>query len=303
MDRSQPSRRNHITLLILASLALTFLLAGCGSLTGEPGPPVSYTQGAGQVLIRLVDAPGNIFPSLRAIPEWELYGDGTLLYQPQGTRSDTLLQAQIQPADIAHILDVIVNQDAFFVDKKNLYGKATADVGQLVLSVNASKQQKTVSLLGEEGAPSEDQHMFSALHFLQSYQPASPHPYTTPGAVVLLRPYPGAITHVAPWPYPDIALQQVAAQECKTLHPNSQGSCTATSNPDGYFPIYGKRGTDLLNLLKDQQIWYMSQEGQTYAILAWPLLPENLITQADGKQWVQTEGMNGGRWPLLPGTH
>lgn len=303
MGRSQLLLRNRVTLLIPASLALIFLFAGCGSLTGAPRNQVPYTQGGGQVLIRLVAAPGNIFPSLRAIPQWELYGDGTLLYQAQGARSDTLLQAQLQPTDIEHILDVIVNQDTFFADKKSLYGKATADIGKLVLTVNANKQQKTVSLFGEEGAPSEDQHLFSALHFLRTYQPASSHPYAAPGVVALLRLYPGVTTHVAPWPYPDIALQQVATQECKTLYPNGQGSCATTSGPSGYFPIYGKRGTDLLHLLKDQQIWYMSQERQTYTIQAWPLLPENLVTQADGKQWVQTEGMNGGRWPLLPGAH
>jgi hypothetical protein len=56
-------------------------------------------------------------------------------------------------------------------------------------------------------------------------------------------------------------------------------------------------------MLKLQQIWSMSQGNQTYVILAWPLLPENLVVQADGKQWVETFGMNGGRWPLLAGAH
>ena len=233
MDLSQPSLKNRITILISASLAFIFLFAGCGSQARATGDPVSYTRGTGQVLIRLVDAPGNIFPSTRAIPEWELYGDGTLLYQPQVAGSGTLLQARLQPADIAHILDVVVNQDTFFADKKTLYGKMMPDVGELILTVNANKQQKTVSLFEEAGAPPEDQHMFSALHFLQSYQPASSHPYAAPGAVVLVRPYPGVTTNVMQWPYPDISLQQVAAQECKTLYPNSQGFCVTTSDPTG----------------------------------------------------------------------
>lgn len=303
MDLSQPSLKNRITVLILASLALIFLFTGCGSAVGATHGPVSYTQGTGQILIRLIDAPGNIFPSVRATPQWELYGDGTLIYQSPATSTDTLLQARLPFPDITHILDVVVNQDSFFADKKSLYGKLMPDVGKLVLTVNANQQQKTVSLFEEEGAPPEDQHMFSILHFLQSYQPASSYPYAAPGAVVLVRPYPGVTTHVAQWPYPDISLQQVAAQECKTLYPNGQGSCKASSDPTGYFPIYGKRGTDLLSLLEHQQIWYMSQEGQTSAVLAWPLLPEHLVVQPDGKQWVQTEGMNGGRWPLLPGVH
>ncbi len=213
----QPSLQKRITVLISASFALIFLFTGCGSLTGAKDVPVSYTQGTGQVIIRLVDAPGNIFPSLRAIPSWELYGDGTLLYQSQAASSGTLLQAQLQPTEIAHILDVVVNQDTFFADPKSLYGKMIPDVGELILTVNAKKQQKTVSLFGENGAPPEDQHMFSILHFLQSYQPTSSHPYAASGTVVLVRPFSAVNFPVMQWPYPDISLQQVAAQECKTL--------------------------------------------------------------------------------------
>lgn len=300
---SQPSLKKRITFLISVSFALVFLFTGCGSLTGATDTPISYTQGTGQVIIRLINAPGNIFPSLNAIPTWELYGDGTLLYQSQTANSNTILQAQLQTTDLAQILDVVVNQDIFFADKKSLYGKLTPDVGKLILTVNTNKQQKTVSLFNEVGAPPQDQHMFSVLHFLQSYQPSSSHPYAVPGAIVLVRSYPGAPLPVAQWPYPDISLQQVAVQECRTFFPNGQGSCAATSDLTGYFPIYGKRGTDLLHMLKSQQIWTMSQGNQIYAILAWPLLPENLVVQADGKQWVETFGMNGGRWPLLAGAH
>lgn len=270
---------------------------------GVSGSPVAYTHGTGQILIRLIAAPGNIRISVNAVPEWELYGDGTLLFHPQSADPNTLLQAQLQPADIAHILDVVVNQDSFFADQKSEYGKLVPDVGEDVLTVNTSTQQKTVSLFGESGAPPADQHMFAALHFLQSYHPTSAHLYAAPGAVVLVQSNPGATTHVAQWPYPDISLQQIATQECPTFYPNSQGSCAATGDPIGYFPIYGKRGTDLLSMLAQQQIWYWSQRDQTYAIWAWPLLPENLVAQPDGKQWVETEGMNGGKWPLLPGAH
>lgn len=296
--------------LLLPSFAFIFLLTACGSVTatggggGNPTPP-PYKQGAGQILIRLIDAPGNIFPSANAIPEWELYGDGTLLYQSQPGRSGTLLQAQLQPTDVAHIMDVVVNQDSFFADNKSSYGHLIPDAGATSLTVNTTKQQKTVSLFGEQGAPPSDQHMFSILHYLQSYRPASSHPYTAPGAVVLVRSYSASATPATQqWPYPDISLSQVAAQECQALY-NGQGAgnCSAASGSGGYFPIYGKRGTDLLNMLKGSQLVPMSQGNQAYVVLAWPLLPENMVVQADGKQWVQTEGMNGGRWPLLPGTH
>jgi len=298
MNFPQFSLKKRGTGLMLASLALVFLFTGCGNPAGATGGPVSYTPGVGQVLIRLIEAPGNIAPSLNALPAWELYGDGTLLYQSQGTSSDKLLQTQLQPADIAHILDVVVNQDAFFADTKSLYGRLIPDVGHMVLTVHANKRQKTVSLFDEEGVPSEDQHMFSILHFLQSYQPASSHPYAAPGAVVLVRPYARSTTSVVSWPYPDISLQEVAAQECQILA--GQGACAATSDPTGYFPIYGKRGADLLNMVESGKLSLARQEGESYVVLAWQLLPDNLVVQPDGKQWVETFGFNGGRWPLLP---
>jgi len=145
--------------------------------------------------------------------------------------------------------------------------------------------------------------MFSILHFLQTYQPPSSHSYAAPGAVVLIRLYLAVNFPVMQWPYPDISLQQVAVQECQTLY-NSQGdSCAVTNDFSGYFPIYGKRGTDLLPLLTGSQTGAMNQGDQTYAVLARPLLPENLLVQADGKQWTETFGMNGGKWPLLVGAH
>ena len=303
MNLCQFSLKKRINALILLFLSLILLVTGCGSLTGAGTTSVSYTQGTRQVLIRLVDAPGNIFPSLQAIPTWELYSDGTLLYQSHADNSGTLLQAQLQPADVAHILDVVVNQDAFFADKKSLYGKLVPDVGSLALTVSANHQQKTVSIFDEMGAPSADQHMFAVLHFLQSYQPASSHPYAAPGAVVLVQPSSGTTAAPVQWPYSDISLKQIATQECPTLFPNSQGSCPASSGPIGYFPIYGKHGTGLLAMLKGQRALLVSQQGLMYLVQAWPLLPENLVVQPDGKQWVETEGMNGGRWPLLPGAH
>lgn len=301
---------NKSLIALLLSLAFVFLFVGCGSVTGTGSgggspTPTLYKQGAGQILIRLLHAPGNIFPSICAIPDWELYGDGTLLYQSQDPRLGILAQAQLQPTDVAHILDVVVNQDAFFADNKNFYGKPMADLGETDLTVNTTKQQKTVSLYGGVPASPADQHMFSILHFLESYRPASSHPYVAPGVVVLVRPYSSGETSVAQWPYPDISLSQIAVEECQTFYNSQASSCTATSGSSGYFPIYGKRGDDLLKsgMLASSQALEMSQGNQTYMVLAWPLLPENMVVQADGKQWVQTEGMNGGRWPLLPGAH
>src|SRR5262249_28460091 len=102
------------------------------------------------------------------------------------------------------------------------------------------------------------------------------------------------------WPYPNIALQQVAAQECGIFDPYGQGSCPMTSASTGFFPLYGARGTELLQLFMRQRIQWMSQDGRNYVVMAWQLLPEHRL-RPDGKAWVDTEGLQGGRWPLLAG--
>jgi hypothetical protein len=189
---------------------------------------------------------------MRTTPDWELYGDGTLLYQPQPfSRDPLLLQAELARADIASILEVVVTQHAFFTDPKRCYGQSNPDEGYWVLTVTVKKQSKTVWLGEEENVPPEDQHMFAILHFLQSYQPTAAHPYAAPGAILLVQPDTGSFPAVA-WPYPDIALQQVAAQECRIFHPYEQRACPATSASTGLFPLYGARGAELFQLLDRQ---------------------------------------------------
>jgi hypothetical protein len=113
-------------------------------------------------------------------------------------------------------------------------------------------------------------------------------------------PNPGAASNVAEWPYTDISLKQIAAQECAIFPYRGEGPGAASDS--GIVSLYAAHGTGLMELLKRQHIRYMSEQGATYRILAWPLLPEHLVIQPGGKQWVDAAGYNGGRWPLLPGT-
>jgi len=300
MTKLQPAL-NKTRVCICCACLLTLLLAGCGNSAFKAGKPALLPKDAGQIVIQLFESPGNIYPSLNGTPTWTLYHDGTLIYQRPFDRSPTLLQAKLQPSEIQHILDVVVTQDAFFRENKTLYGTINPDSGYWLLTVNASVQQKTVYLSPEEDAPPSDQHLFAILHFLLSYQPVSAHPYAAPGVALLVIAEQDTSRPSTRWPYSDISLAQVAAEECPIFYANLRGHCSRTG-ASGIFPIYGQRGTDLLNGRQSQQIWETGQRWRGYLLVIWPLLPDNLVAQSDGKQWVQTTGFNGGRWLLLDGT-
>jgi hypothetical protein len=246
----------------------------------------TYDSQAGHILVQLFPTPGNINLPFLAVPDWTLYGDGTLIFEPGYGRQFDLQQAQLTPAEVNHILDVIVNQNAFFAASQSSYGQFIPDTGSTQLLVNADGQQKTVSL-GVQPQSTLDiqtQHVFAIENFLENYHPANAHPYVPAGVAVLIL-YHSAVgaDKVAPWPYADIQLQQIATEE------SSQSSTL--------FPIYGKRGQSLL-LLAQYNTYIASQNGQAYDMMIIPLLPDALVSQPDGSHVVKTSA---GNWRLLLG--
>src|SRR5207253_1248754 len=82
-------------------------------------------------------------------PQWTLYGDGRLIFKADP--SDTLWRVQLAPANIQHILNVIINQDTFFDHTRPRYGSITPakDDDVLLLTVDANGRHKEVVLMGE----------------------------------------------------------------------------------------------------------------------------------------------------------
>lgn len=293
--------------LLPVIVLLTLSIMGCSALktkgtTTGGTTPVPSDNKVGNIIVQLFRSPGFIYPPVNGVPEWTLYGNGTLIFKSAANAE--LLQSELSPGEVQHILDVIVNQNAFFASTKQFYGRLIPDAGSLLLSVSANGQEKEVRLFHEPTSSSDQQtqHVFAIEHFLLNYHSAISQPYIPPGVVLLVLPQQGNTAHAPSWPYADISLAQVAAQECSFLRFGTNSSCSPQpGGKSGLFPIYGKRGQGLLQQWQSGVYTQVSQSGTGYQIIVWPLMPDALAPRADGSHGVRVEGEGEGIWPLLPG--
>lgn len=309
--------RLSLALLVLFLVALS---ACDGGGTGaNASATIAYDNKPGHILIQLFPEPGFVLPHVNALPRWTLYGDGTLVMRPAtGTQ---LEQAQLSASDVQQVLDVVVRQQAFFSSTQSSYGTMMPDVGATQLTVNAQSQHKMVRLLREPSAgqtpDSETQHVFAIEHYLLQYLPAHVQPYVPAGVALLVRPS-NTLNLPAAWPYQDISLANVAAQECNytTVNasceqaasanvttqgcgPTQQASCS--QHASGLFPVYGTRGLDMLKRWPASRLVSVQEQNKNYQLIIWPLLPDALVQQPDGSHGILITGTPSGRAPLLAG--
>src|SRR5437764_1630146 len=214
--------RTYYGLFVVRTILVTLFLVGCGTnsptgnRTGGSGSPISYNTGAGHILVQLFRSPGFIFPPINGVPDWTLYGDGTLIMKSNtGTGPGSqLLVAHLSTSEVQHILDVVVNQNAFFASTQSSYGRVMADTGSLLLTVDANGHHKEVRLFAEPTSSEDEQtqHVFAIRHFLLSYSPASPQPYVPSGVVLLVAQERTGSTGGWLWTDNDIVLAHVATQ-------------------------------------------------------------------------------------------
>lgn len=298
---------------LLATLALALGACGVSAATGGTdtaaggsGGAVSYDAAPGHIVAQLFPQPGFVFPPYNGVPEWTLYGDGTLVYTTGGgpglaPGSQTLTQAKLTPAQIEQILGVVVTQHHVFAATKGLYGRMMPDVGTTLLIVNANGQHAQVNLSGSEGQnpDAQTQDVFAIEHYLLSYKPANPQPYVAPGVAVLALPAAsGATDGPAPvaWPYADVDLSQAQSRECPFV--NAGSGCSARMNgAPGVLAINGQRGQSLLSQYGRGAV--VAQNGQTYRLLLWPLLPDAMQTSGGATPAVRVAtGGSVTPWPL-----
>ncbi len=301
--------RTYPVLFLMGTMLLTFLLVGCGTnsptTTGGSGSSISYNKGAGHILVQLFRSPGFIFPPISGVPDWTLYGDGTLIMKSNTSAGagPHLLVAHLSTSEVQHILDVVVNKNAFFASTQSSYGRIVADTGSQLLTVDASGQHKEVRLFAEptSSADEQTQHIFAIRNFLLSYNPASTQPYVPAGVVLLVAQERAGSTGGWQWTDNDIALDQVAAEECTYLRFGVNACSPATNGKSGVFPVYGDRGVQMWQRWQSSSSIRVSQHGQSYQIIVWPLLPDAQSPRSDGSLGVMVQGSQGGIWPLLTG--
>jgi hypothetical protein len=308
MRRCSYKGRSNLQLCLPGLILLLLTFAGCGLFgTGSTpptgataGPAIAFDKQQGHILIQLFRVPGFVYPPINGVPDWTLYGDGTLIFKATTSNNSSLQQARLSANEIQHILDVVVRENSFFASNQTSYGHKLPDTGSLQLTVNANGQHKTVNLSieSENTTDEQTQHVFAIKNFLLSYHPASAQAYSPPGVALLVIPQRAG--NALAWPYNDIQLAQIATQECPYLPFGGREPC-ANNAPTGLYPVYGQRGLELLQRWPPGSSGSVSQNGQIYQVMIWPLMPDALASQGKNSAGVHVVGTNGGTWPLLAG--
>lgn len=278
-------------------MALTAALAACGAVGGAASQTGNVA--AGRIVIQLFDAPGFIYPSVNGVPEWTLFGDGTLIFRQNTTPlgQGALVSAHLTLAQVAHILDVVVNQRHFFASNQSSYGHRVPDTGLTLLYVSSGGQQKMVSLAGvASGADAQTQNVFAIAQYLQGYAPAGAQPYTPSGVALLAIAQGQASASDTTWSGDGVSLATVASHECTLL---GVAGCAANATQTGVSAVMGANGLRLLRLSPSTGTY--AQAGERYSVVVWPLMPDALHPQPGTSSAVRVVEASGVvvSWPLL----
>ena len=167
-------RRAILSLIDGVVIFLVLLVLLVASNLVPTGRAISYSKAPGHILVQLAEFPGLAGAKMHTAQEWTLYGDGMLIFRSDP--GDDLWRAHLAPGAIQYILDVIINQDKFFVTSEQRYGSVTqgSDDNELLLTVDANGQQKEVTLAGGPNTGAIDiqtTRMFAIEEFLLAYHP------------------------------------------------------------------------------------------------------------------------------------
>lgn len=158
--------------LVIVLFLLVWMIARKPVPTGRAIP---YIQASSHILVQLAKLPELTGAEMHNVPEWTLYGDGTLIFRTDP--GDNLWRAHLSHIEIQHILDVIINQNKFFDNTEQRYGTITpeSDDDKLLLIVDANGQQKEVVQVSEPTSRSaidiQTTHVFAIEQFLLDYHP------------------------------------------------------------------------------------------------------------------------------------
>jgi hypothetical protein len=167
-------RRAILSLIEGVVIFLILLVLLVASNLVPTGRAISYSKAPGHILVQLAEFPGLAGAKMHTAQEWTLYGDGMLIFRSDP--GDDLWRAHLAPGAIQYILDVIINQDKFFVTSEQRYGSVTqgSDDNELLLTVDANGQQKEVTLAGGPNTGAIDiqtTRVFAIEEFLLAYHP------------------------------------------------------------------------------------------------------------------------------------
>ncbi len=269
---------------LLAAIAL--LAGACGRTTGPGNGGIDHPTGAHQLVLRVDVGGGFIAPdySLRQIPRFSLFGDGTLITQgPQmeiypGPALPALIATPISEEGVQAILEA-TRGAGLFGPNRHYDFPCIADVGTTTFTLNAEAEHHVVSAYalseGQSDCPGVDTgaraklaRFQAKLGDLRSWLPegsvGQDGQYAFTELRVYVRPYTGD---------PTLSEREVAWPLTTPLADFGQ----AVANlPDTRCGVVG--GDELATLLPDvrsaNELTPWTSEGRSYGLLFRPLLPD-----------------------------
>jgi len=176
--------RTRSILLPVTLLVLVAACSGKGGTGGEsstPTVPISRPTGASEMVMRIASGGGLIPEQVRAaeIPEWSLYGDGTLITTGPQTEIypqpalPNLLQRSISEEAVQAILHAASGAGLLETDRQLAATDAT-DLWTTTITINAEGKTHTTSVYGlgfqpAEGAPAPPKGDAAAIETIQAF--------------------------------------------------------------------------------------------------------------------------------------
>ena len=263
-------------------LIVVLLLTSCGVVTGTsgsgttdtrtPGQPVVYDHAASAVILQLYPIPGFVYPAVNGVPEWTLFGDGTLVFRAQNASGPAaqLRQAHLDDTQVEDLLTYAVLTHHIFATTRHTYGQFIPDAGTTLLRISAAGQQRELVVAPVPGANPDTQtsDVFAILRFVSHYQPAQSVPLVPDRVALFVVSITSATSQ--PWPISAINLQSAANADCYLLLQNQ--SCASV--PAGGRGLLTLVGPDAKVVASQPGTDVYTQGAKSFRVLVWPLLQD-----------------------------
>jgi hypothetical protein len=290
------------TRIALSSLLIPAVLAAAACSSGGAAPSASagatdapspvpsgiaHPTGANDIVLRFDEA-GGFVPvevALSHIPQFTLYGDGTVVFVSTGTPTEPAADgswtgspvrtARMSEEQVQALLEFALTEGGLALARAEYQNPLIADAPTAVFELHADGGDKTVAVvaLGMEAEPGPDATIRNALtglgDRLRNFDQGgtlSSNPYQAPAyRGILLDTGGGAAANIRPWPWPELGIDDFAGP----ADPNALQQRTRVLSPDEAAAV-GVKGFE--NGIQTG-VSMSSPDGKVYSFVLRPLLP------------------------------
>jgi hypothetical protein len=210
---------------VLAFLAVAFLTFW----RPEPGDPVEYLAREDAVLVQMITVgglAGSTFADRLTLPDFTLYGDGTVIYQgPPG--SGELVEAEIPGQAVQDLLEYFEGKAFFDFQYEQPVDDNIADAGTTYIYAQTKEAANAASAyalgtttLPDESESDEFRRLGEIKERLEAFDPEAVGgrvvgPYNAEAVLLVVEPAdpPQTVGRPTQWPVPEVDLASMAPPE------------------------------------------------------------------------------------------